>query len=481
MSVLGKFDTDNLNGGQKLALKYFTVSLALFGAQVLFGVLAGFQYLYPDFLFEVIDFSVNRTVHVNALVVWLLYGFLGGVYWMLEDESQHEVVGLKLGNLIFWVLTAAVAVVVAVYLLVQVGPADIKTIWFIMEGREYIEAPRWADIGIVVAVLVFFYNVVATFSKGRYTGVAGVLVLDLLALAGLYLAGMFFTPNISVDQFWWWWVIHLWVEATWEVMVGCIMAYMLMETLGVRRKIVETWLYIEVALLFGSGILGLGHHYFWIGTPEYWLTIGGFFSALEPIPLVAMVVHAVFDSGAHNMKNKNHPALGWTIGQAVGNFFGAGVWGFMHTLPQINLYTHGTQWTASHGHLAFFGAYAAAVIAFFYLAAQKSRGDVWMSGNLIGGWKWKWSTALLWVGMIGMVMALLIAGYSQSQIERAIEGSTWMGYFAAQMHPSFLNAMFWRQVAGIIFALGYVLLVWDLLTIGKRETRPAVTHQELAA
>lgn len=128
---------------------------------------------------------------------------------------------------------------------------------------------------------------------------------------------------------------------------------------------------------------------------------------------------------------------------------------------------------------AFFGAYAAAVIAFFYLAAQKSRGDVWMSGNLIGGWKWKWSTTLLWVGMIGMVMALLIAGYSQSQIERAIEGSTWTGYFAAQMHPSFLNAMFWRQVAGIIFALGYVLLVWDLLTIGKREARPAVLRQSM--
>ena len=26
-----------------------------------------------------------------------------------------------------------------------------------------------------------------------------------------------------------------------------------------------------------AGILGLGHHYFWIGTPDYWLGIGGFF------------------------------------------------------------------------------------------------------------------------------------------------------------------------------------------------------------
>ena len=66
--------------------------------------------------------------------------------------------------------------------------------------------------------------------------------------------------NVSVDQFWWWWVIHLWVEATWEVLVGCIMAWGLMKTLGARRRVVTTWLYIEVALMFGSGILGLGHH-----------------------------------------------------------------------------------------------------------------------------------------------------------------------------------------------------------------------------
>ena len=36
---------------------------------------------------------------------------------------------------------------------------------------------------------------------------------------------MFYTTNLSVDQYWWWWVVHLWVEATWEVLVGCIMAW----------------------------------------------------------------------------------------------------------------------------------------------------------------------------------------------------------------------------------------------------------------
>jgi nitric oxide reductase subunit B len=348
-----------------------------------------------------------------------------------------------------------------------------QSIWLINEGREYIEAPRWADIGIVACMLIFFYNVAATFMKGRWSGISGVLVLDLVALAGLYLCGMFYSTNMSVDQYWWWWVIHLWVEATWEVLVGCIMAWGLMHTLGVSRKIVTTWLYIEVAMMFGSGILGLGHHYFWIGTPEYWLTIGGFFSALEPVPLVAMVVHAVYDAGTHGFKSNNHPALAWLIAHAFGNFFGAGVWGFMHTLPQINLYTHGTQWSASHGHFAFFGAYATIIIAVIYIALQRVRGTVWMSERMPGnGWKWKWALALLNIGVVGMTMALLISGYEQSHIERAVEGSTWSGYFAAQTHKWFVQGMQWRMVFGWITFAGTIVLMWDLLTVGKNERRP---------
>ena len=37
-----------------------------------------------------------------------------------------------------------------------------------------------------------------------------------------------------------------------------------------------------------------------------------------------------------------------------------------------------------------------------------------------------------------------------------------------------MQAMTWRQISGYIFSLGYVLLIWDLLTIGKRETRSVI-------
>ncbi len=467
---------------QKLGMNYFRVAIVLFGAQLLLGLVAAIQFMYPGFLFEVLDFSVARMVHINALVVWMLYAMIGSVYYMIPDETGEEVVGAGLGKLAFWVLTAAVTVVVLVYIFIQIGSGTEATIWLINEGREYIEAPRWADIGIVVVVLIFYWNVFATFMKGKRTGIMTVMVADLFALAGLYLAGMFFTDNISMDQYWWWWVIHLWVEATWEVFVGALAAYGLIKILGAKREIVEMWLWIEVLMLFGSGILGLGHHYFWIGTPEYWWEIGALFSALEPVPLVAMFVHVLYDWGkeqGHMEANaaegekahavNNTPAMAWIATNAFGNFLGAGIWGFFHTLPQVNIYTHGTQFTAAHGHLAFFGAYATILIGMMYLGVQGASGIKKMTMTF----KTKMALFLIIFGLLGMTVALTIAGYEQVLVERADLGGGWDAYFTAQNLPWMVQAMGWRLAMGVVTFLGFVYLLWDLLTIGKAQAKEA--------
>lgn len=457
---------------QKLGTWYFTFAAVIFGAQLLFGLVAAIQYLYPSFLFEVLDFSIARIVHINALVVWLLCAMIGSVYYIMPDETGIETVGVGIGKLLFGILVAAVTVVVLVYILVQVGPADHTTLWFITQGREYIEAPMWADIGIVVVVLGFLANVYLTAMKGERTGIMTVLMADLLALAGLYLAGMFYTANISMDQYWWWWVIHLWVEATWEVFVACLAGYGLIKTIGASRQIVEMWLWIEVAMLFGSGILGIGHHYFWIGTPEYWWEIGALFSALEPVPLIGMFVHVIYDwgkeSGHAAAEGKKHeisntPAFSWFVVNTFGNFLGAGVWGFMHTLPQINLYTHGTQWPAAHGHLAFYGAYATILIGMFYMGVQGTNGIK----NLKSTFASKMAIILITGGVLGMTVALTVSAYVQTMVERAQWGATWTGYFAAQESQWMIQGYGWRLAMGVITFVGFIYLVKDLLTIGK--------------
>ena len=463
---------------QKLGTYYFTVAAVLFGAQLLMGLIAAIQFLYPSFLFEVFDFSVARMVHINALVVWMLYAMIGSVYYLLPEETGIETVAIGLGKLAFYILTAAVTVVVLVYILVQVGPADESTIWLINEGREYIEAPRWADIGIVVVVLVFIFNTFATAMKGERTGIMTVLMADLMALAGLYLAGMFYTDNISIDQYWWWWVIHLWVEATWEVFVGSLAAWGLIKLIGARREVVEMWLWIEVSMLFGSGILGLGHHYFWIGTPEYWWEIGALFSALEPVPLVAMFVHVIYDWGketglkraedleGHAIEGHtltNSPAFAWFVTNAFGNFLGAGIWGFFHTLPQVNIYTHGTQFTSAHGHLAFFGAYATILIGMFYMGVQGKNGVKIMKMTFAS----KMAISLITIGVLGMTVSLTIAGYGQVLIERAQMGATWEAFFVSQDAVWFVQGMGWRLASGVLTLVGFAYLIKDLLSIGR--------------
>ena len=450
---------------QELALKYFAAAMVLFGLVVIFGLLSATHYVQMGFLLNKLDFSIAKIVHIDTMILWLLLGFMGAIYWFLPGELNRETEGIKLAEIMFYILCTTIVIVALVFIFVQYGGANQFSLWFINQGRKYVEAPRWAAIGVVLVLAVFCYNVIATTIKAKkVTGIMGVLIIDLVPLFALYFIAFPAITNMSVDLYWWWWLVHLWVEGTWEILIGCIMAFSLMQLLGTERRIVEMWLYIEVALVLGTGILGLGHHYFWIGTPSYWLAIGGLFSALEPLPLLGMVVHAVYDAGTHRMKTTNKPAFYWMMAEAFGNFLGGGVFGFMMTLPQINLFSHGTQWTVSHGHFAFWGAYACGILSVIYLALQKAHQIAEVNGV-----RWRWSFVLLNVGMIGMVGALLISGIAQAFYERAIGGSTLQAFIEGQSNPWFMQGMSARLAFGMIFAAGYVILVYDLLAFGKQK------------
>ena len=65
---------------QGVAKYYFIAALALFTAQILFGITLGLQYVIGDLAFPYIPFNQARMVHTNLLIVWLLFGFMGAAY-----------------------------------------------------------------------------------------------------------------------------------------------------------------------------------------------------------------------------------------------------------------------------------------------------------------------------------------------------------------------------------------------------------------
>jgi len=433
---------------QKIAKHYFVIALLLFGLQVITGLWLAAQYFITisQALVNVLPFATARAIHTNLLVLWLLLGFMGATFYIVSDETGRELAWPRLA-------------ILQLILLVATGvTAIIGFLFGWTQGKPLLEIPRPLDFVIVIAVLMFLFNVGVTMIKAnKWTATQGSLLAGLVFLAVMYLFGIPFYKNLAVDWYYWWWVIHLWVEGAWELIAAAIMAFLLIRLTGVNRKIVEKWLYVELGLFLFTGIAGTGHHYYWLGAPDYWLWVGGIFSALEPLPIALMVYDTFKDIKAR--KQPLGPKLIWVFltGSVILHFIGAGLFGFAHTLPQINYYTHGSQVTVSHGHLAFYGAYVLLNITFFYFALPR------IKGLPDGKYKEKpgyWGFWLTTLGVMGMSLGFAVAGVLQTYLER-VQGAP---YMIAQQPIRFW--MFIVFVHGALFVVpGVFIMIKHLLTL----------------
>ncbi|HBZ94834.1 MAG TPA: nitric-oxide reductase large subunit [Pseudomonas sp.] len=440
---------------QAVAKPYFVFALMLFVSQSLFGLIMGLQYVVGDFLFPLIPFNVARMVHTNLLIVWLLFGFMGAAYYLIPEEADRELHSPKLAIILFWVFAIAGALTILGYLAVPyatlariTGNALQPTL-----GREFPVQPTSTKAGLVVAAVGFLDNMGMAGLKGRKaTGSVGMMT-GLIGLAVMFLFSFFNPENLARDKYYWWWVVHLWVEGVWELIMGAMLAFVLIKVTGVDREVIEKWLYVIIAMALITGIIGTGHHYFWIGAPGVWLWLGSIFSALEPLPFFAMVLFAFNMVRRRRRQHPNRAAGLWALGTTVTAFFGAGVWGFLHTLAPVNYYTHGTQLTAAHGHLAFYGAYAMIVMTMISYAMPRLRGigeapqESAQRVEIAGFW-------LMTISMVLITLLLTAAGAAQIWLQRWPSDNEAMAFMATMDQ---LAPYFWaRLVAGIGFALGLV-------------------------
>ena len=442
---------------QRVAYPYFVVALLLFALQVVMGLWVGLQYVItvPQAVVDVFPFATSRAMHTNLLVLWMLLGFMGATFYLVPEEAQTELAWPRLA-------------IFQLVLLVGTGVAALVGFLFgWTQGRPLLEIPTTLDFLVVAGALLFLANVGVTLLRARRWNVLqGALLGGLVFLALMYLFGMPFYRNLAMDWYYWWWVVHLWVEGAWELITAAMAAFMLIKLTGVDRKVVEKWLYVELGLFLFTGIAGTGHHYYWLGAPNAWLWIGGAFSALEPFPILLMLWDTWRSAREHDRPHA--PRLTWLYvgAMAVLHFVGAGLFGFAHTLPQINYYTHGSQVTVSHGHLAFFGAYALLNLSFFYFAIPRLKG---LPDGRYDERAGRWGFWLQTLGIVGMSLAFAVAGVLQTYLER-IRGEP---YMVAQQ-----PMRFWMLIVvlhGLMVVAGVFLTVKHLLTL-----RPELTAVESA-
>ena len=453
---------------QKKLLKYIPIVGLLFVVQLFLGGYLSHIYTEPtkDFIFpqSLLPFNVIRSMHTQIAILWVAVGWLvGGLLiapWVANKDHKFPwLVDVLWAAL----LVVAVGSIIGLYM---GATGQMRETWFWLgnEGRELINLGRLWDIGLVIGLVFWFILIISLIRKSATNNpIVSTIIWASFAIATLYIAGMMpihkIMPNYTVDDYYRWWVIHLWVELTFELFAAGVIAFFSVSLGLVTHKTAVRVMFFELFLISFSGTLGVGHHYFWQGLDEYWIAIGGIFSALEPLPLVLMIIEAM-----KNKKEKEHSQEGfdfsipflWIAGSAFLNWVGAGFFGMVINTPTIDYYAHGTYLIMPHGHVALLGAFGYISIAFLYMTSR--------ANALANGLKWddKFSKYGFWILTIGTLLYAIptyIIGIEQARV--AMD----QGYFFARVREtveSMSTIMWLRVIPDGMMILGGIMVLYDL-------------------
>jgi nitric oxide reductase subunit B len=458
-----------LHKSQQKLLKYIPIVAGLFFVQLIIGGYLAHLYTEPtqDFLISqnILPFNVLRSIHTQLAILWVAVGWLvGGLLiapWVANKDHKYPwLVDVLWSALLF----VAVGSIIGLYMGATGQMRDVW-FWFGNEGRELINLGRFWDIGLVIGLVFWFLLIISLIKKASTNNpIVSTIIWSSFAIATLYIAGMMpihkVMPNFTVDDYYRWWVIHLWVELTFELFAAGVIAFFTVSLGLISQKMAVKVMLFELFLIMLSGTLGVGHHYWWQGLDEYWIAIGGIFSALEPLPLALMIVEAMKnqrEKRLHGEKNDFAIPFMWIAGSAVLNWIGAGFFGMLINTPTISYYSHGTYLIMPHGHVALLGAFGYISIAFIYMTSRANS----LAKGLV--WDEKFSKYGFWILTIGALLFALptyIIGMEQTRIAHDL------GYFYTRLHSAVepLKGWMWfRVVPDTLMIIGGALILYDLV------------------
>ncbi|MCM3569795.1 nitric-oxide reductase large subunit [Neobacillus mesonae] len=469
--------------------KYFTVVSLLFFIQCMFGALLAHYYVEPTSFFgikwihDLLPFSITKGYHLQLAIFWIATSWLGlGIFvapLVGGREPKHQ--GL-LVDILFWALVVLVGGSMIGEWLGANG--KLGNGWFLFghQGWEYLELGRFWQYILIAGMLIWLFIVFRGIKRGLHNetdkgGLIHLLFYASLAVPLFYVFALFFNPssNFTMADFWRWWIIHLWVEAIFEVFAVVVIGFLLVQLKLVTKKSTVRSLYFQIIILLGSGVIGIGHHYYYQGSSEVWIGLGAVFSALEVIPLTLLILEAyeqykMMKSGGIEFPYK--ASFWFLISTAIWNLLGAGVLGFLINLPAVSFFEHGQFLTPAHGHGSMMGVYGMFAIAVvLYSMRNIVKPEAWNDKLL------KFSCIMLNIGLAGMILiSLLPVGYLQ--LKTAFE----KGYWASRV-PEFLQndtivkLLDIRALPDSIFLIGVIAFVWFCVKALFNLRKP--THGEL--
>jgi len=383
--------------GQRALVKFFVIVAAVFLFQTLVGGATAHYRADPASFYGIplekfFPSNLMRTWHLQSAIMWIATSYVAAALFLGTTLRPDEPRGLA--GWAHFLFIAFVAVIGGSLLGEWAGMSNLLSGWWFWlgnQGWEYLELGRIWQYLLIVGLLVWFAVLywVARPAKVARPGarpIARMFMLAALAIPVFYLPAIFFGAhtNYTIVETWRFWIIHLWVEGFFEFFATTVVALVLYQLGLARRNTALRVIYLDAILYFLGGLIGTGHHWYFVGHTQFNMAMSAIFSVLEVVPLTLLTLDAWdfvkttksevnIDGTAQRVPHK------WTFYflMAVGfwNFVGAGMFGFLINLPIVSYYEVGTQLTPNHGHAAMMGVFGMLALALMVFVLRQTASD----------------------------------------------------------------------------------------------------------
>ena len=468
---------------QRATYKFFAVAALLFFLQVASGIVTindyvnflGWFGIHPAEAFPV---TMSRSWHLMLALYWISTCWIASSIFILPILAKKEIPGqLPLVNGLFWMLVVLVGGSLTGMVLGPKGSLGDWWYWLGHQGWEYVDFGKAYQVllmGIFVLWGVVVYRgVKPAFVKGEPWNLPNWIIYSVIGIPLLFLSGFVGKPetNFVIADFWRWMVIHMWVEAFFEVFITVIVSYLMVLMGLVSRQAAIRVVYFATILFLGTGLLGISHNFYWNAKPVATMALGSVFSTLQFVPLILLTVEA--------WRFKNMPRLAvngverkqlgnfgfpevfmFLIAVNFWNFFGAGVMGIIVNLPIMNYFEHGSYLTINHAHAALMGVYGNISLAAMLFASRLLLKPNRWSEKLVMFTFWSINAGL----MLMVILDLFPAG--AIQFKSIVDNGLWFARSEHFIGSSIFEKLTWLRGIGasVFFFGGVVPLTWFMVT-----------------
>ena len=459
-------DKLTLTPSMRATAKYFWLVLAMFGAQVLLGIVTAHyqvegQGLYGLPFAEYLPYAVTRTWHTQLAVLWIAVAWLAaGLYvapLLSGKDPKFQVWGVNF--LFVSLLVIVVGSFAGQWAAVNGFFRNLTAnFWFGHQGYEYTDLGRFWQIYLFIGLMLWVLLVLRGLWPllRRKGGVSLILLVAIstVAIGLLFGASLMWgeKTHISIMEYWRWWVVHLWVEGVFEVFATAIVSALLVRMGLVRPSVAATAVLVATIVFLSGGVLGTFHHLYFSGTPIGVIALGSVLSALEVVPLAVVGFEAYNRSkleGQNEWEEVYHWPFRFFAAVLFWNLVGAGLLGFLINTPIALYYMQGLNTTASHGHAALFGVYGMLGLGLvLYCMRGLTNPRIWNQRLL---------SIAFWCLNIGLAMMTFLSLLPQGLWQTYVSFNE--NYAAARsaelMHHPIMEGLVWARVPGdVVFAVG---------------------------